>query len=628
MEGSITIQSFTGGLSNDKNAWPAWSFYDCGSVDIRKNMSFVKLWRAISESAVNTSTNKINAITLDSYTWWTVDSEVLAFCDAGYMYSWNTWEFARLHDKATWSLRSENILNVVNAQWYNWIISTAYIYRYLNSVSDPGILPTNTFASGWTWTNWSFSLWALHTTGSTVALTQSSPITAVVGEVYHIICDINNWGAFAWTCTVSIWWATSANFIAWRNDVYLRATTTAGISFTPSSTFDGTITYVRVERVSDLASSNWLGIKQMYQRTITNSLYAPAIVWNNGDVIYWSWNSLSRINNNGTHIEYSTTLDQSVIWWLLWTVRAITQVWSNVYVWCNDGGSTNLYIWDGITSRPSEKITIGDRPVINCALLNNEHYWWAQKWIKSQKYAFQWSWYQNNPIIKSDIPQDPTAISSFATGNIQTYEQDRLAFYWENTNAIETFGDIVYLPGYWKLLWFWNQYPWNPTALDKSITFNGTECTAMLTTSKPTQWQDYTFYMFIGYKRGANYYIWKIDMRDWNGSYSSQWFIDTIEYMASSTDVENNWKKYTARFNLPHSSTSIKIYRNINRWWFALHKTIDTNSYGTWFNVVEVPDTWKWDTIQYRFELLSSNSLYSPEFYIGFKSKFMITEKR
>ncbi len=99
-----------------------------------------------------------------------------------------------------------------------------------------------------------------------------------------------------------------------------------------------------------------------------------------------------------------------------------------------------------MTNRPSEKIIIADKPVINCALLNNQHYWWTQKGIKGQKYAFQGAGYQNNPIVKSDIPRDVTAISSYATGNIQTYENDRLCFYGEQTNAIETFGDIIYLP--------------------------------------------------------------------------------------------------------------------------------------------------------------------------------------
>lgn len=68
-------------------------------------------------------------------------------------------------------------------------------------------------------------------------------------------------------------------------------------------------------------------------------------------------------------------------------------------------------------------------------------------------------------------------------------------------------------------------------------------------------------------------------MRDWNGGYASQGYIDSLEYMSSSTDVENEGKKYTVRFYLPHSSTSIKIYKNVNQAGFVLHKEITTTDY-------------------------------------------------
>jgi hypothetical protein len=214
---------------------------------------------------------------------------------------------------------------------------------------------------------------------------------------------------------------------------------------------------------------------------------------------------------------------------------------------------------------------------------------------------------------------------------VQTYENDRLCFYGEQTNAIETFGDIVYLPWYGKIFGFWRYYPWNPVALDKSFVFNGTECTAMFTAATAyIGWSsyDHSNFMLIAYQRWGAYYIGKINMQDWATWFASQGYIDTLEYMSSSTDVESEAKKYTVRFYLPHSSTSIKVYKNVNQAWFVLHKTIDTTDYGTGFNVAEVSDSWTWDTIQWRFELLSSNPLYTPRLYIGFKQKFFITEKK
>ena len=627
MEWSITIESFTGWLSNDKNAWQKGAFFDCGNIDIRKNMAYAQLSRGVTEiwSAYD---SKVNVIALTNYNGTPgINNEINTFHNDGTVRDLITWE---LWETCNSSLASDDdiILNVVYDGTNNWIISQTYIYSFTNAVKLE-ILATNTFASGWTGTNWSFASGALHTTWSTVALTQSSPLVTVVWQRYHIICDL--WLSFAWSCTVSIWGATSSNLTIGRNDVYLVATTTAGISFTPSSTFDGTISYVRVDRVSELTSSDNTWVKFRFTRTITGQTYAPAIVWNNADIIYWAWTSVARINKDGTHMEYSSSLEQSVIGGLAWTVRSITQVGNNIYVWCNWGGSTILYIWDGITSRPSEKIVIADKPVVNCAILNNEHYWWTQKGIKWQKYVFQGAWYQNNPIVKSDVPRDPTAVSSYATGKIQTYEQDRLAIYGENTNAIETFWDIVYLPWYGKIFGFGKYYPTNPIAFDKSYVFNGTECTSMFTSS--TAWSlswiaDYSHYMLIAYERSGSYYLGRINMRDWEDEYASQGFVDSIEYMSSSTDVENEWKKYTIRFQLPHSSTSIKVYKNVNQAWFVLHKTINTTDYGTWFNVAEVADSGTWDTLQWRFELITTNTAYSPRLYIGFKSKFSINEKK
>lgn len=622
MEWSITIESYTWWLSNDKNAWQKGSFYDCWNVDIRKNIAYAQLSRWVEE--IMSHTSKVNVIALTNYVGWTtIEEEINTFHDDWTIQEDLTGEIWKAVD-GSWVSTSDPLLNVVNDWTNNWIIAQNYIYSFTNWVRE-NIIATNTFASGWTGTNW--SAWT-HTAGSTVAYTQSSPVVTVVGQRYHIIVTVASQSA--WTCTVSIWWATSSNLSVWRNDVYLVATTTAGISFVPSTTSTIVLTNVRVDRVSDLTVSNWTGVKYRFARTNVSS-YAPALVWNNADIIYGAWTSVSRINKDGTHMEYSTSLQQSVIGWLAWTVRAITQVWDTIYIWCNWGGSTIRYTWDWITSRPNGKIVIADKPVVNCALLNNEHYWWTQKGIKSQKYVFQGAAQQNNLIVKSDVPRDPTAISSYATGNIQTYEQDRLALYWEWINAIETFGDIVYLPWYGKIYGFGKYYPSNPLAFDKSFVFNGTECTAMFTSSTATvswTWYDYSFYMLIGYKRWSSYYIGKIDMRDWNGWFATQGYIDSLEYMSSSTDVENEWKKYTIRFYLPHSSTSIKVYKNVNQAGFVLHKTIDTTAYSTGFNVAEVWDSWIWDTIQYRFELITSNSSYTPRIYVGSKFKFSINEKK
>lgn len=90
--------------------------------------------------------------------------------------------------------------------------------------------------------------------------------------------------------------------------------------------------------------------------------------------------------------------------------------------------------------------------------------------------------------------------------------------------------------------------------------------------------------MLIAYERGGAYKLGKINMQNWATGFASQGYIDTLEYMSSSTDVENEGKKYTLRFYLPDASTSIKVYKNVNQAGFVeipqtAAKPINTTNY-------------------------------------------------
>lgn len=610
MTNQIVISSFQWGLANDRNAWQKGAFWDASNIEIRKNSEFITLNRSVEELSFS-SASQINAIALTNYNWGpNVENEINAFTADGRVHEISTWEIFKL--------QNDWIKNLINANGYNYIIWNSYLHKFQNGVRL-NVLATNTFSSGWTGTNWSFSSGATHTTGSTVALTQSSPLVSVSWERYHIICDLSS--GFTGSLTVSIWGTTSSNLVAGRNDVYLITSTTAGVSFTPSTDYNWTISYVRVDRVSTLSVPDGLWVDEQIATLTSNVAKRPAINFF-GDLIIWDGTQVARYNKDWTTYLYSTTADNPVIWGLDGTVYAITQIGLNVYVWCNNGGSTNMYIWDGVSSRPTQKTTIPDKPVINVALLNNQHYWWAEKWIQSQKHVLVWEWYQTQRYITSDIPK--------ALGTETIDDPDRLALYGTNTNAIETFGDIVYFPGYGKLFGFWRYFPGQDIAFNKEIAFNGTECTAMLTTTAPTIFlQDFTFYMLIAYLRSGSYYIGKIDFRDWNGTYASSWFVESMEYTGWNLWLRKNQKKLLVPFYLPHSSTSIKVYeRKDQAGSYTLIKTIDTTTYWTGFNVAELVDTGKWNTIQWKFELITSNATYTPRLYVWITNMFLNVEQK
>ena len=607
MEKSIVINSFQWGLSNTKTVGQTGSFYDSKSIDYRKNPEYVTLNRLVSEQSTfyTGASAKPNVIALTNYSWWwTVATETNLFCQDWRVYEQSTGE---IYYWDGWA-----ILNVANLNGYNYMLCATKIERFVNAVRS-NVLATNTFASGWTGANWTTGT---HTAWATTAYTQSSPIVTVTGERYHIIVDVTSQSV--WTCTVTIWGTTSSNLAVWRNDIYLVTANTNGISFTPSSDSTIVLSYVRVDRVSTLASPDGLWVDNSYKSLTTTGVTKRPYINFFWDLIFGNGSSVARLNKDETLIEYSASVENPVIGWLDGTVYAITQIATNIYVWCNNWGTTNIYLWDGVSTRPSQKLTIADRPIINVALLSNQHYWWSQKWVKSQKFVHIGENISNQVVVKSDIPHDPTSSNN--------YEQDRLALYGEQTNAIETFGDYIFLPWYGKIYSFGSYYPWISKSLNKEFTYDGGECTAMLTpTNYASNWTPTVadYYMLVTYEnnnvtlaRPGSYYLGIIDFREWNGSYASTGYIDTMEYSEGNIWVPKNLKKLLVPIELINANCSIKVYTNVDQAGFTLQKTLTTSDYWTGFIVAEIPVSIKWHTLQVRYELITTSSTYSPRLYV------------
>ena len=596
MEKSIVINSFQGGLSNTKTIWQTGSFYDSKSIDYRKNPEYITLNRKVTEdfsvswkpnviTYTNNGASNIANQNQNIQLWGESSSNWVA-----YNYHW---EFYRV--------TGSKFLNVATLNSFSYILWNNAIHRF-SWFPRADFLTINTSFTGFTGTNWSSGT---HTAGSTVSYVESSPTLATIGIKYHIQVDMTS---SAGTCTVSIGGVTSTNLTNGTNHIYLTATGTGWIAFNPTTTFIGTLANLIVDATSITDNYKTLTDTSTTKRPFIN------FYW---DLIFGAWNAVSRLNKDWTLIEYSSTQEAPVIGWLDWTVYAITQIATNVYVWCNNWADTNIYMWDGSFNRPTQKITIADRPCINVALLSNQHYWWSQKSIKSQKFVHIGENITNSVIVKSDIPRDPTA---------WPYDQDRLALYGEWINAIETFGDYIFLPWYSKIYSFGSYYPWFKASLNKEFQFNGWECTAMLT-STGIAWSDpIDFYMFITYQRSSIYYLGIIDMRDWNGTYEANWYIDTMEYSEGNVWVSKNQKKFLVPFELINSACSIKVYTNINQTGFNLVKTINSTEYWTWFKVAEFPVSVLWNTCQIRYELITSDSTYSPRLYVWQNIVSEITE--
>ncbi len=114
--------------------------------------------------------------------------------------------------------------------------------------------PTPSSATGWTLNaNWAYgSSLFTHTTGSTATLTQALAGAVVIGKLYKIIYTVS--GRTAGTITPSLGVSLSAQSTnATFTQVVIATGTT--LTFTPSSTFDGSISVFSVTQVGILASS-------------------------------------------------------------------------------------------------------------------------------------------------------------------------------------------------------------------------------------------------------------------------------------------------------------------------------------------------------------------------------------
>ncbi len=615
MKQAIIIPSFRTWLANDKNVAVEGSFWDSNNIEIRKHADYVTLNRAVTEQYETDS--QVNAIGL--FIPWNSSglfiNAITAFCD-----NWKV--FDRQNGEIWREPWNASIRNIASINGYNYIITASALHRFQNQMYI-NVLPATSFSSGWSGTNWSFSGWAVHATGSTASLTQTSPITTIIGQRYHIVTIVST--GFSWTCTVSIGGATSSNLVAGRNDIYLTATSTAWVSFTPSSTFNGTITFLYVDRVSETTSPSGSWVQVNYKTYTGNGSKAKRPFINvSWDLIVWVGTHVMRLNVDGTLIEWTAGTTQPVIGWLDGEIFALTQIGTNIYVWCNNWASTNMYIWDGLSSRPSQKINVADKPVINVALLANQHYWWATKGDTSQRYVFVWDGYNQQTVSKSDIIQSVSG----------TEEQDRLAIYGNNTNAIETYGDIVYLPWYGKVFWFWKYYNGFPTGLTKEFTYDVWECTALLTGSEiPNSSTAAEFYMCVWFNGiwgdAGKGIVWLVDFRDWNGGYATSGSIETMEYIGDNLWQAKNNIKMLVPFMLGNSACSIKVYTKKDQWSYVLQNTLTTTDYGTGFTVAELTSFQEeWHTLQFKFELITSSATYTPRLYVGFTNLYTNVELR
>jgi len=409
------------------------------------------------------------------------------------------------------------------------------------------------------------------------------------------------------------------------NQGSITATTTV------TSATDGFTNYIE---------ANWfyyiIGWRYIHKFTnVTTIVEAVADMWSTQstrpvinffwDLIIGDWNKLCRYNKDLSIVTYSAWVENQVLGWLDGTVVAITAIGTNVYIWCNNGNDTNLYIWDWQSSNNSvrEVITYKDTPVRNVINLWNQHIWWASKLNNDRSTLFLWESYQPTPYILSDFPKQLTSSTlEFPENRLTIWDDGTL-----RTNAIESLGNIVYVPWKNKIFWFWKYFPWDKYSLttEAKIYNNlGVYC-MMVGQSQWSTWNG-TNKIYLAYrgKTGgtsawtdcnvlAEIFLW--NDTSWNIVYEPSQYIESEEYLATASVQGEENVKMTIPFELTNSATSINVYVKMNRWSYSLIRSLTTTDYGVGYTNAELLYSWSWKVIQFKFELVTANTSYSPKLY-------------
>lgn len=338
-----------------------------------------------------------------------------------------------------------------------------------------------------------------------------------------------------------------------------------------------------------------------------------------GDLIIGNGNSVARYNEDNTFMQYSSGTTNPVIGWLDWTIYALTQVGANIYVWCNNWINTNLYIWDGVSELTSQKIPYPDMPVQNVALVWNMHHWWSKKWDYGIRQLMIWESYQPQEYGKSDYP-DYTLTSSADNDNNRLAITNRgNGWVWD----IETMWGIVFLPWIGSIYTFWKYLPWQPYSICREFSLTGTYVTAMTSGSMSAWWRDAWGFLAYSIQNGTNFDVKIINLgQKWEPTvpvlYGSSGNIESMEYQTTVLWKEDAVIKILVPVELKNSACSIKVYLKVDGWSYVEVKNITSTDYGTGIKVVEI--TWplvtkKFRKLQLKFELITSNTAYSPKLY-------------
>lgn len=528
--------------------------------------------------------------------------------EQNYSFNWMIWFTADWYIETDWFYRwsSSNltywwaIYKRNDWGYLNWFVLWDYIYGVSRSKIDKILLSTsliwtnivlnpwltsNSWRTVWSWrTTW--ASWATHTSWTenlrqVVSLTNAWKyrISVRISWVTDGSCEVRLWWDSIWTITPTT--------DVWFMGVGVAESTSEYINFIPSTTFNWTIWYVKVQKYDDtkLLTDNI---------SITEADRHPVCIrqWY---IYIWWWSKLDVVSLLDWDVTQKSIIDDD------YTIVDITQQWWSLILRATDWINSKQFYWnwvDDVSSeviyRPWNSITgaISDETKSYVSVSNNY-----------DRRIYIVSWYQRQLI----------ASSVFNWRSIErlrsTYHKNKkFNFYVSNVNQMAILNDRLYVKSYWWTYMYWNDIIWQPKWRSKPITIWASEYTYCYQTMYAR------LYMSIN-KNWKNYIS---SAREYN--YTPRWYLVTNTILWDKLSSRKSISKIRLWYkNVSSSYWNIKIYAIIDDDFFWRYNVLDVttrpevwDTYNVWtfvvWEVIAVENNWTTWTI--TFKTISNTASY------------------
>lgn len=542
---ALTINNVNGGIWSDKYlTLPNW-LYDSEGVNIGK-------WKRTTLSTNTTN----NVVTFPNSSKVTTMWNTYYTSDNGYIYSpsWETLYKYRSASTADYDVRNY-ATHVVSWTAYTFFFGRSKAMRYSTE---------SNVSLSWSGSNWTNSSWIYtHTTGNTSVFTWTWTITT--SSYYRVKIKVLN--RTAGSIDVSIWWATPQT-LSTNTTHYLFFTTssTANLTITPTSTFDWAI--------DTIVTSVWKQNAIETDITLsTTSLVCP-LLSENGQLYVWNGKYLMGIDTLGTEITYFQLPEWEQINWL-------TKIGDQYVLRVDDWQGSKQYFRDWLSDAPTRIVYWYNERIMN--VVNQ----WAYHIVLtgndfSIKKVWRSDWF--NKVMLYKIP-----FASFSITSNKQLPTIPLYYAWNSTlvysNAIESLGDLVFMPAYWWVLSYGKKTAGFPDAINLEWKIDTDEIYAMYA---------YNDNLYISYNNSGTCYVTQIKLEDYeevldttDDYYFGKIWHQTYNPVVFNASQNKSGKNIKIWYNL-QSSTFMNVYytldRETNYYTFVVNESVN--------NITVLPTIW------------------------------------